>query len=113
MLLMHPKILLAALALALTAACGTTPQTYRDLDRLGQDYQHPPQNAEEATRADTCGASRFRNLIGEEAATIDRATMPANTRFITPGMMITQDFSPTRLNIHVGMDGKIASMGCF
>jgi hypothetical protein len=39
--------------------------------------------------------------------------MPANTRFITPGMMITQDFSPTRLNIHVGMDGKIASMGCF
>ena len=110
---MKARFVAALLALAFASACGTAPQTYRDLDRLGQDYQRQPQNAGEATRADTCGASRFRNLIGEEAATIDRATMPAHTRFITPGMMITQDFSPTRLNIHVGMDGKIASMGCF
>lgn len=107
------RILIAVAALALVAACAEQAHTYRELDQLGQDYQRQPRNAEEATRSDTCGASRFRNLIGEEAATIDRATMPANTRFITPGMMITQDFSPTRLNIHVGMDGKIASMGCF
>lgn len=110
---MHVKSIALAAALALAAACGTAPQTYRDLDRLGQDYQRPPQNAEEATRADTCGASRFRNLIGTEADQIDRATMPANARFITPDMMITQDFSPARLNFHVGTDGKIGSIGCF
>ncbi len=103
----------AALAALLVGACAQAPQTYRDLDRLGQDYQRPPQNAEEATRADTCGASRFRNLVGEEAATIDPETLPERARVVTPDMMITQDFVPTRLNIIVGTDGRVGSLSCF
>jgi hypothetical protein len=47
----------ASVALAFAAACASTPQTYRDLDRLGQEYQRPPENAEQATAADTCGAA--------------------------------------------------------
>jgi len=107
------RIALAALALGLVAACGSAPQTYRDLDRLGEDYQRQPQNAEQATQQDTCGIARFRNLIGTQASAIDRATLPAHTRVITPDMMVTQDFSATRLNIMVGTDGRVGSMRCF
>ncbi len=110
---MNLKLTLATAALAFAAGCGTAPQTYRDLDRLGQDYQRPPENADEATRADTCGAARFRNLIGEEIATVDPGTLPERARIITPEMMVTQDFSPTRLNIIVGTDGKVGSLRCF
>jgi hypothetical protein len=110
---MNVKFMLATVALAFTAACGTAPQTYRDLDRMGQDYQRPPQNPDEATRADSCGAARFRNLVGEEVATIDPGTLPERARIITPDMMVTQDFSPTRLNIIVGTDGRVGSLRCF
>jgi len=110
---MRAKFGLAALALGVAGACAEPPQTYRDLEQLGQDYQRPPRDADEATRADTCGASRFRNLIGEEIAGIDPETLPARSRVITPDMMITQDFSPTRLNIIVGADGRIGSLRCF
>lgn len=110
---MNARFMFASVALAFAAACASTPQTYRDLDRLGQEYQRPPENAEQATAADTCGASRFRNLIGEEAATIDPASLPERARVITPDMMITQDFSPTRLNIIVGTDGRVGSLRCF
>jgi hypothetical protein len=110
---MNVKFMLATVALAFAAACGSSPQTYRDLDQLGQEYQRPPENAEQATAADTCGAARFRNLIGEEVATIDPGTLPARARVITPEMMVTQDFSPTRLNIIVGTDGRVGSLRCF
>lgn len=110
---MRVKLILAAAALALAAACGSPPQTYRDLDQLGQDYQRPPQTAEQATEQDTCGTARFRNLIGEEAASIDPGTLPARTRIITPEMMVTQDFSAQRLNIIVGTDGRVGSLRCF
>lgn len=103
---------LAGAALML-ASCGSAPHTYRDLDKMGQDYQRPPQNADEATRADTCGASRFRNLVGARADEIDQATLPERTRIITPDMMVTQDFSPTRLNIIVGTGGRVGSLRCF
>lgn len=72
-----------------------------------------PQNADEATRLDVCGASRFIHLIGQPAADIDRSALPPRTRIITPEMMITQDFSPERLNIVVGTDGRVGSLRCF
>ncbi|MBC7768593.1 MAG: hypothetical protein H7124_07380, partial [Phycisphaerales bacterium] len=73
----------------------------------------PPQTADEAAARDTCGALRFASLVGMPAAEIDRTTLPARTRVITPDMMVTQDFSPERLNIFVGTDGKVGSLRCF
>lgn len=110
--------LLAAAMVALAAgACMQTPQTYRDLDKLGRDYQREvsttPQTAEEATSRDSCGASRFGHLVGTPAAQIDRAALPARARVITPDMMVTQDFSPERLNVMVGSDGKVGSLACY
>lgn len=92
---------IAALALAL-AAC-TTP--------AGEPSM--PQTADEATNADACGASRFIGLIGTPADQIDQASLPPRTRIITPDMMVTQDFSPERLNIIVGTDGRVGSLRCF
>lgn len=111
-------VLGAAMALAL-AACQAPDPTYRDLDQMGRDYQRQtagssnPQNEEQATAADVCHASQFRSLMGTPASAIDRSTLPPHTRIITPGMMVTQDFSPERLNIRVAPDGKVAALQCF
>jgi Peptidase inhibitor I78 family len=99
--------------LAFLAACAEQPQTYRDLDRLGRDYQRetsrpPPTNAE-----DSCGRARFQHLIGVRADAIDRAALPAQSRVISPDSLVTQDYSASRLNLMVGTDGKIGSLQCF
>lgn len=73
----------------------------------------PPQAAEEATEADTCGASRYTHLIGTPAEAIDRASLPPQTRVITPDMMVTMDFLAERLNVIVGTDGRVGSLRCF
>ncbi len=113
------RLALGAAALMLLAACETPGDpTYRDLDHMGRDYQRDnasatPQNQEQATAADTCHASQFRALMGTLASSIDRSTLPARTRIISPGMMVTQDFSAERLNIRVAPDGKVAALECF
>ena len=113
------RLALSAGALLLLAACETPDPTYRELDQIGRNYQRDtqavatPQNQEQATAADTCHASQFRALVGTAASGINRDTLPAHTRIISPGMMVTQDFSPERLNIRVGPDGKVAALECF
>lgn len=97
----------ALLALVLLAACGTSPSP------AAAPSASPPQTAAEATAQDTCGAARFRHLIGAHAEQIDTATLPPRARVITPNMMVTQDFSPQRLNIMVGVDGVVGSVQCF
>ncbi|MBL8543179.1 MAG: hypothetical protein JNJ63_05175 [Hyphomonadaceae bacterium] len=91
----------AILVLALLGGCTTSPPAAA------------PQTPDEATAQDSCGAARFRHLMGAPADQIDRAALPPRTRIITPGMMVTQDFSPQRLNIFVGVDGKVGSLRCF
>jgi hypothetical protein len=113
------RLALGAAALLLLSACGTPDPTYRDLDQMGRDYQREsqgtatPQNAEQATAADTCGASHFRSLVGTAVSAIDRSTLPPHTRIISPGMMVTQDFSQQRLSIRVAPGGNVAALECF
>ncbi len=111
------RLLAAAIVAVTVGACMQTPQTYRDLDKLGRDYQRDvattPRTAEEATQRDSCGARRFAHLVGNSADRIDRAALPAHARVITPDMMVTQDFSPQRLNVVVGSDGKVGSLACY
>lgn len=97
----------ALIALSFLAACAAPSETG------APPSASPPQTAEDATAQDTCGMARFRLLIGTDASAIDRSTLPPRTRIITPGMMVTQDFSAERLNIMTGVDGKVSSMRCF
>ena len=99
-----------ALSLVLLAACAPTAVTS---PVPPPPPAHAAENAEQATAQDACGMARFQHLIGQPAASIDRATLPPRARIITPGMMVTQDFSAERLNIFTGVDGKVSSMRCF
>jgi len=94
------RALIVAALVGLVSACASTPAT-------------TPDTAEEATQADTCGMARFNHLIGTRADQIDRATLPAGTRVITPEMAVTMDFRAERLNIMVGTNGIVGSMRCF
>ncbi len=101
-------------ALFLLVACAEAPQTYRDLDRLGRDYQRDASRSPRPeTAEDTCGRAAFQRLIGARADQIDRATLPAHARVIMPDSLVTQDFSAARLNVIVGSDGKVGSLACF
>lgn len=104
-------------ALAMLAACAQPETTtVPDNEASPPAVEAPaalPQTAEEATAQDTCGMARFAHLIGTPAADIDQATLPPGARIITPETMVTQDFSPQRLNIMTGTDGRVSSMRCF
>jgi len=104
------RIAIAALALLATAACSTGATPFGGPPPAAND---PPQNAEEATQADTCGMAAYQRFIGRPVSEIDRATLRAGTRVITPEMAVTMDFRAERLNIMVGTDGRVGSLRCF
>jgi len=47
--------------------------------------------------------------IGEQndSVTFAKAELPKETRVIQPGQMVTKDFNPERLNVHLGEDGTV------
>lgn len=103
----------ALLVLAL-AACGTTPATYRDLDRLGRDYEDegasPLASDQAAANRDTCGAYIYRPRIGTMLASWEP---PEGSRVIRPEQPVTGDLRPDRLNILVDADGRITALECY
>lgn len=67
--------------------------------------------------ADACGASkvaRWRSDQPSESvlAEIRRASGAQRVRVIRPGDVVTMDYSETRLNVHVGANGRIESFRC-
>jgi hypothetical protein len=93
------KSLIAALALSLPA-CATTPA------------ESAPEPA-----AGACNAAAARALIGRPAtpaleAEAQRLTGARRVRVIRPGDMVTMDYSPDRLDIHIGPDGKAERFAC-
>jgi hypothetical protein len=68
----------------------------------------PATNASE----DICGKAQYAALVGKPAT--DPGVPPASrtVRHITPGMQVTMDFMPARLNIKIGPDGKITEFTC-
>ncbi|KFC77313.1 Peptidase inhibitor I78 family [Ewingella americana] len=61
---------------------------------------------------DTCNAASFQYLIGKPASTLDGMRFAKPMRLITPGMGVTMDFNPERLNIMADEKGVITSMHC-
>jgi len=94
------KSLIAALALSLPA-CATT---------LADEGGPKPETG-------SCDAAAARNLVGREA-TVElgeealRLTGARRLRSIRPGMMVTMDYSPDRLNIYVGPDDRVERFAC-
>jgi len=86
---------LAWLAPAFLAACVTAPQ-------------------QSGTVCNAEGADRFIGQPGrgDTGAAILRATHARVLRWARPGMMLTMDFSPTRVTVRIGPDGKITAVNC-
>lgn len=84
-----PALLLPAL-LAL-GACATGPEL--------PPAPPPPPGPAAPPVPDTCGAAPFMALVGGPLAAFDARLARGPVRVIGPGMMVTQDYAPTRLNI--------------
>jgi len=59
-----------------------------------------------------CGADQLKGLIGQDSAILREIELPENLRVVHPGMMLTQDYQPARLNIAVDKDGIINRVWC-
>ena len=57
-------------------------------------------------------AAQYAALVGKPAT--DPGVPPASptVRHITPGMQVTMEFMPARLNLRIGPDGKITEITC-
>ena len=53
---------------------------------------------------DQCGASQLQDLVGKRGTVMDGMRFSQDLRVITPGMAVTMDFNPARLNIW--LDGR-------
>lgn len=97
---------------AIVAACVAQPQTSRDLDQIGRDYQRQAaaeQQEHRANEQDTCGMAQHQDLIGKSQSEFQT---PANARVVCFGCAVTLDFNASRLTIQLGPDRKVASLRC-
>ena len=60
----------------------------------------------------TCGTDGMQGLIGRDKSVFAAMTLPAGTRIISPGMAITEDYRPSRLNIDLDKAGRIVRVWC-
>lgn len=64
-----------------------------------------------------CGADKVQTYVGKGATDAVKSEIAAksgarNIRWLTPDMMVTMDFSESRLNVRLGTDGTIGSIDC-
>lgn len=104
---MHTRTTLAAAAIFMTGLTGCAPPPSGKPERLPAS---PP--------AETgCGADQLGAYVGVEAtddviATLREWRGDRPMRVILPGMAVTMDYRPDRLNVEVGENGRIAKVRC-
>jgi hypothetical protein len=64
-----------------------------------------------------CGADKLANWLGVQPSDEVKAEIAATVgqrpiRYIAPGDAVTMDFSPSRLNVELGEDGRIKLFRC-
>ena len=65
-----------------------------------------------AAENDTCAASEYGYLIGQDATTLETVLLLGKVRVIRPGQPVTMDFWPDRINFMIGEDERIVSINC-
>lgn len=91
---------IAPLALAL-AACTSLPDPTVD----------PGPPAPLGT-ADTCGAAPHVGLIGQRDTALERVLILREVRVIRPGMAVSKDLRPQRINFWIDAADRIARITC-
>ena len=62
--------------------------------------------------ADTCGAAQHAALVGQDATALERVLILGQVRVIRPGMAVTMDFRPERINFEIDEAGRVARIYC-
>lgn len=65
-----------------------------------------------AAPADACGAAGLQGLVGQPRTVLETMRFGTEVRITGEGDPVTLDFSPTRLNIAYGRDGRISRVFC-
>ncbi|WP_397544685.1 I78 family peptidase inhibitor [Roseovarius salis] len=61
---------------------------------------------------DACGASELQHLVGQPAAEHAFGTGSQQVRVIPPGLSVTMDYVPDRLNVETDENGIIKRIYC-
>lgn len=72
----------------------------------------PPSRQPTAAELTPCGAISHQSLVGQPAEVLERVLIMQEMRLIRPGMAVTADYRPTRLNIEINAAGYITSVTC-
>ncbi|MCB6177743.1 hypothetical protein LHP98_06315 [Rhodobacter sp. Har01] len=91
---LRPLVLCAALVPLILAACVT-------------EMPGPPDPMEQS-----CGAEGLQGLVGQYRGVLAAMTFKGPVRVIEPGMAVTMDYSPSRLNIELDAAGRITRVYC-
>ncbi|MBL9049442.1 MAG: hypothetical protein JNK19_04955 [Tabrizicola sp.] len=59
-----------------------------------------------------CGAGGMQDLVGQDKSVFAAMTFPVGTRIIEPGMAVTEDYRPERLNFDLDAKGRITRVWC-
>jgi len=90
-------VLLSVAALVLLTACST-------------DQTPPIMDPPSAVAA--CGADQLQSLVGKSARVLETMKFGVVTRVIRPGMAVTMDYAPDRLNIEIDAAEIISRVSC-
>jgi Peptidase inhibitor I78 family len=71
-----------------------------------------PQNPIDPLPIDECGAAELQGLVGQSARVLLTMRFGQNVRVIQPGMAVTMDFLPDRLNIWIAEGDVIERVTC-
>lgn len=61
---------------------------------------------------DTCGRAPHVGLVGQDATALERVLIMRPVRVIRPGMAVTEEFRPDRINFEIDRAGRIAVIRC-
>jgi len=106
-----PPILTSSLTASL-AALALTACSSTGADKMAESTPPPPPAMEPS-----CGADQLGSYVGQPASDEVIAAITAwrgdkPMRVIKPGMAVTMDYRPDRLNVQVDENGKIKGFTC-
>lgn len=62
--------------------------------------------------SDPCKSLQYHSKVGMKFDELPGGTFPEAARIIHPDTMVTRDYRPERLNVHVNANGRVARLEC-
>ena len=92
------------------AACVEEPVETLPVDGVSQVSD---EKASETSDAFICYPESIGELVGQPASALEtHPDRPADVRLIGPETLVTQEYNPNRLNVHLNRDGQIIRLAC-